>query len=288
MKTYESYLCTDLSINKYEDGLIEFGQTDNCLNKCLEKLFPNDIFIHNKFIKNNNEFVLNSFGQKIRPDYFCEKLNLIIEYDGYQHYTKPDVILKDEENTIILRKMGYKVIRIPFYVQLDSKNIEYFFKIKYNYNLYNMCFDSGFKHPKITLPSEFCELGLIRFYNELWKFPSQTVLSIIYSLGYRLLYVEKNYNCKNKKDSYYKCVIPESFYDTFKYLIAFNKFTFNYYSTDILSKSINSILDLPIIDEILHEDINSMETINGTLLYISGGCDINKIKNKYKNKSFIT
>ena len=50
MITYEKYLYNKLSISNYENGLREFGETDNWLYKCLEKLFPNNVFVHNKFL----------------------------------------------------------------------------------------------------------------------------------------------------------------------------------------------------------------------------------------------
>ena len=37
-------------------------------------------------------------ARKNRPDYRSEKLKMIIEFDGWQHYQKLDQIQKDYEN----------------------------------------------------------------------------------------------------------------------------------------------------------------------------------------------
>lgn len=202
MITYEKYIQNELSITPYKDGLREFGETDNCLNKCLEKLFPNNLFIHNKFLKHDGEYVINKFDQKIRPDYVCEELKLIIEFDGESgkngHYTDPFVILKDNNNTKILSDLGYNVIRIPFYIQLDKSAIKYFFNIDYNGELYDTVDDHGFKHPLITLPSQFCEVGIYRFLNDLTYIPKDILIKIIESLEYRIKYYEDKLNVFDK------------------------------------------------------------------------------------------
>ena len=192
MITYEKYVCSELSTLKYKDGLREYGETDNCLNKCLEKLFPNNVFLHNKFIKYNNEFILNYFGQKICPDYICEELKMIIEFDGDSgkngHYTDPFTILKDNINSKILSEYGYSVIRIPFYLQLNKEAIKYLFDIEFNGELYESINDHGFKHPMCILPSQFCECGVDRFINEISHLPISIKNVIIESLKYRMRY----------------------------------------------------------------------------------------------------
>ena len=202
MTGYEKYLYNELSISNYEDGLREYGETDNCLNKCLEKLFPNNVFVHNKFFKYNGEFVINDFRQKIRPDYICEELKLIIEFDGDSgkngHYTDPFIILKDQVNTKILENLGYKVVRIPFYIQLNKSAIKYFFNLDYANSLYKTSDDHGFLHPLITLPSQFCEVGIYRFLNDLTYIPKDILIKIIESLEYRIKYYEDKLNVFDK------------------------------------------------------------------------------------------
>ena len=55
MISYEKYSYKGLSITSYEDGLREFGETNNCLNKCLEKLFPNNKFTQDIYCVRAND-----------------------------------------------------------------------------------------------------------------------------------------------------------------------------------------------------------------------------------------
>lgn len=214
MITYEKYLYNKLLINKYNDGLREFGDTPNCLNKCLEKLFPNNIFVHNKYLKINDAYVLNSLKQKIRPDYICEELKLIIEFDGDSgkngHYTDPFVILKDNENYKTLTELGYKIIRIPFYVQLNKDVIKYFFDLNYDGMLYDTVNDHGFMHPLCVLPSQFCEHGIDKLVYDLHNLPTEIVKDIIKSLKFRLQYCKEQLKCFD--DS---IVIPSAVFRSF-------------------------------------------------------------------------
>lgn len=45
-------------------------------------------------------------------DFYCSKLNLVIELDGSQHF-EDDAIRYDEKRTTYLEECGLKVIRIP-------------------------------------------------------------------------------------------------------------------------------------------------------------------------------
>ena len=207
MKNYKSILFKRFSLLEYNNGLREHTiEADNGLNKCLEKLFPNKEFIHDKFLKINENYILNKIGNKIRPDYLCEELKLIVEFDGYQHYLDPYVIYKDNINTELLKKLGYKVIRIPFYVQLDNTAIKYYFDIDYDKeNIYNTCTDHGFLHPDIKLPSEFCYEGLQRFDMELLQLPKNIFSKIIETIKIRI-------NIYNELNLPKNIIIPETLY----------------------------------------------------------------------------
>ena len=95
------------------------------LDKYLEVIFPNTTdWIHDKaFGLHNNE------SYKIRPDYRSDSLKLIVEFDGLPHYTDPAVIIKDDKNTNIYKQNGYKVVRIPYFIQLTNEAVEILFGI---------------------------------------------------------------------------------------------------------------------------------------------------------------
>lgn len=80
---------------------------------------PSSEWIHNKGI--------TGLGRKIRPDYRCERLKLIVEFDGLPHYRDPERIKVDYENTRLYEGHGYKVIRIPYFIQLSNDVVRQMF-----------------------------------------------------------------------------------------------------------------------------------------------------------------
>lgn len=132
------------------------------LEEYLKVIFPktND-WIHDKIFGK---------GYRIRPDYRSDSLKLIIEFDGLQHYTNPRNIEKDDKNTKIYESFGYKVVRIPYFIQLTNKAVEQMFGIKVKEPL----FDG--KIPSLSIsnsPAFLCPAGLQRMAEEFAKFPEQ-------------------------------------------------------------------------------------------------------------------
>ena len=125
----------------------------------LKTIFPDHDFIHNKKIPESN--ILN------RPDYYCKKLQLVIEFDGYGHFTNPKTILADIKKDSIYSMMGIKVIRIPYFIQLDTETVEYFFNVNNWISSDTIIHPHGFINPKATTPAYICSFGIIRF-NE-WR-----------------------------------------------------------------------------------------------------------------------
>ena len=99
--------CINESINKNY-------LTEDKLGNYLKIIYPNEEFIHNKKIPD--------IESRIRPDYRCDNLKLIVEFDGYKHYTQYDKIITEHLKNKLYKKLGYGVIRIPYFVQL-SKDI---------------------------------------------------------------------------------------------------------------------------------------------------------------------
>ncbi|WP_333698182.1 DUF559 domain-containing protein [Bacteroides congonensis] len=55
--------------------------------------------------------------RRIRPDYRCEKLKLIIKFDGVQHYQKLEHIRNDYKNQRLCEEVDYKVMCIQYFIQ---------------------------------------------------------------------------------------------------------------------------------------------------------------------------
>lgn len=138
------------------------------LEDYLKIIFPhtND-WIHDKQLGKVNNSIIKS-----RPDYRSEELKMIIEFDGLQHYTKPDIIEKDIKNTRQYEKIGYKVVRIPYFIQLTNKAVKTLFGVTINEELFDEKIPSlGIKGQ--NTPAYLCPAGLKRMAEEFRKFPEQ-------------------------------------------------------------------------------------------------------------------
>lgn len=129
------------------------------LDVILKELYPNVLFIRNKQIPN--------FKHKWRPDFRSDELMLLIEFDGYLHYTKNNTILIDKLKDIEYTKLGYNVIRIPYFIQLNTEVIKLLFNIDYEFN---QVYSHGFIDDKAIRPYDFCYNGLIRYKKDIIKF----------------------------------------------------------------------------------------------------------------------
>lgn len=108
-------------------------------------------------------------NHRFRPDYRYDKNKLIVEFDGYRHYSVAKVVLKDKETTKIMEDSGYKVVRIPYFIQLDSNTIYEAFGI---HSSYTNNYPHGFISDAALLPADFCSIGILRFMDDMDKFKS--------------------------------------------------------------------------------------------------------------------
>lgn len=127
-------------------------------------LWPNDDYTVNKKITDLGNF---------RPDYVNYTKKLVVEFDGYQHYTQSKVILSDSSKTKLLTDAGYKVVRWPYFVQLDSRSVYEYFGLDLDIE---QKYPHGFIDSKCVLPADFCIAGHHRFLNDLRNF--KTYMSI--------------------------------------------------------------------------------------------------------------
>lgn len=140
------------------------------LEEYLSAIFPETRdWIHNQRIPNSERL--------FRPDYRSKALNLIVEFDGLQHYTRPDIILKDDEKTNFYQTQGYKVVRIPYFIQLTNKVIKQLFGQDVDEQMFNEMIPSLGIKSKNT-PAYLCGAGIKRMQNEFKKFPEQLKINI--------------------------------------------------------------------------------------------------------------
>ena len=138
------------------------------LEDYLKVIFPKtDDWIHDKMLGKINDILYRS-----RPDYRSEELKLVIEFDGLPHYTKPDIIEKDKKNTELYKSFGYKVVRIPYFIQLTNKVVDFLFDVEVSEKLFDKTIPSlGIKGR--NTPAYLCPSGIKRMAEEFKNFPEQ-------------------------------------------------------------------------------------------------------------------
>lgn len=145
------------------------------LDEYLKAIFPEtDDWIHNKtgpFMSEQGE------ARRVRPDYRSESLKLIVEFDGIQHYTSPENILKDAEHTAFYESNGYKVVRIPYFIQLTNRAVQTMFGISVPEPLFDESVPSMGVKGKNT-PAYLCYAGLLRMAKDFKRFPEQYLVNV--------------------------------------------------------------------------------------------------------------
>lgn len=139
------------------------------LDEYLKVIFPDvSDWVHDK------PFPYSNKGRKTRrrPDYRSDTLKLIIEFDGLQHYTNPQNILNDQEAKKFYESYGYKVVRIPYFIQLSNNAVKILFGVDVEKFLFDESIPSLGVKGKNT-PAFLCPAGIERMKNELLKFPEQ-------------------------------------------------------------------------------------------------------------------
>lgn len=139
------------------------------LNEYLKVIFPDiDDWVHDKALG----LTVNNKVCRKRPDYRSEKLKMIVEFDGIQHYTMPDRIKNDVLSTKFYESLGYKVVRIPYFIQLTNKAVKYFFNVDVKEPLFNENIHSMDKNDRNT-PAFLCGAGVLRMIEEFKYHPEQ-------------------------------------------------------------------------------------------------------------------
>ena len=130
------------------------------LGQYLKQIFPRtDDWIVNKAFK----------PYRFRPDYKSDSLKLVVEFDGPLHYTSPEKFLGDYCKNRLIIKAGYKIVRVPCFVQISRLMVKAWFGVKFDVD---QIYPHGFIFDAKTLkmPAEFCELGVKRVNRDLETF----------------------------------------------------------------------------------------------------------------------
>jgi len=142
------------------------------LDDYLLLLYPDKTWIHDKaFGKRGGK------SYRIRPDFLCEEEKIIIEFDGLQHYTNPLKIRKERENQTIYESFGFKVIRIPYFINLTNDVVREMFGV----NVHGNMFDPNLPSMSIkwqNTPAFCCYDGIMRMAEDFKRYPQQYEVNI--------------------------------------------------------------------------------------------------------------
>lgn len=168
------------------------------LEDYLKVIYPQiDDWIHDNALG-----IVNGTHYRSRPDYRSEKFKLIIEFDGLQHYTKPNIIEKDLKTTELYKSLGYKVVRIPYFIQLTNKAVKTLFDVDLSEELFDETISSLGIEGQNT-PAYLCPAGVKRMAREFKKFPEQYKTNIDFLKKQNdpfrsgVEFLENEYNNKN-------------------------------------------------------------------------------------------
>lgn len=123
-------------------------------------------------------------GRRYRWDfkYVSPSGPVLVEYDGDEHYRSTLVIKADQEKERMAAASGHRMVRFPYWLQLDAETLRFFFgfdaQIKQD-------FPHGFITTKL-FPASFCPLGLKRFIAELSGLPETLQQKVRTSLKERV------------------------------------------------------------------------------------------------------
>lgn len=144
--------------------------TENTMLEKIEHVFPDTEIIRNRKIQNSK---CNG-----RPDFYLPETDLVIEFDGYLHYSNVATMLRDVEKDQRYSDIGIKVVRIPYFIQWSKELILQEFNIVSDVK---QTYPHGFIDDKAMLPANFCELGIEKFQKDLnhFKFAKDSILKSI-------------------------------------------------------------------------------------------------------------
>ena len=103
---------------------------------------------------------------------------VVVEYDGDEHYRNTLKIKADAEKDAAAQQHGFQVVRVPYWVQLDTMMLRHWFGIDAEIQ---QDFRHGFIVTKL-FPASFCAMGIARFQRELAALPVVVCAAVIKSL----------------------------------------------------------------------------------------------------------
>lgn len=143
------------------------------------------VFLQNNTVY-NGEWIHNKkfYDKSYRPDYVNHHEKIVVEFDGYRHFSDFKTITNDYSKDDYITSKEYSIIRIPYFVQLNSSEI---IKHYFNQNLPTFNdYPHGFINKTAMLPFDYNFLGVERYKNIIKNLPQEVVKQIFYSIKDKL------------------------------------------------------------------------------------------------------
>jgi very-short-patch-repair endonuclease len=123
-------------------------------------------------------------GRRQRWDmvYKTQTGRVAVEFDGDEHYRNTLKIKADFDKDEMAKQGNYRVIRIPYWVQLTNETLKHYFDL-------DATIIQDFPHGFITtkvFPASFCELGIDRFRAEIVSLPISVRTAVLSSIRDRV------------------------------------------------------------------------------------------------------
>lgn len=138
----------------------------------LRVIFPN--IADNDWILNKKcpRIVIDDQSRIIKPDFRNEELKIVIEVDGLLHYKNEQEVFRDKKKDSAYINAGYKVVRIPYFIQLTNLAVKTLFGVDVKEPLFNAAIPSIAKRWKNS-PTFLCTKGIERMARDFIRFPDQ-------------------------------------------------------------------------------------------------------------------
>lgn len=109
---------------------------------------------------------------KFKADFLIKSLNLLVEFDGFRHYSSTKVVMRDIDFYVSATDQGFDVVRVPYFLQADVVMPLYFNTHILPIHKHADVYPQGFVHANCLHPKDFCVAGLKRFVFEVDRLPT--------------------------------------------------------------------------------------------------------------------
>jgi hypothetical protein len=158
------------------DIFIKEYLTETKLREVLHKIIKKEDWLYTD--RKDGEIQIPNSRRRWDIGFTYDQQTYIVEFDGAQHYYDSLVIKSDNIKDEIAKKLNYKTIRIPYFVQLTNETFKYYFPfIKEQINIIQN-YSHGFIDKKAMLPASFSKLGLSKYFKETESLPYSVLKEI--------------------------------------------------------------------------------------------------------------